>query len=91
MLAYNVETNVILVDALQSRHNRHRIAAYDRIMSCLKSGGHGVDLQVLENKSIKAYNLDIEDKRNYKFQLVPLNVHQRNAAKGAIQTLKHTF
>ena len=54
ILVYHVETNVILVDAFHSRHNRHRLAAYDRIMSRLKSGGHAVDLQVLDKKARKS-------------------------------------
>ena len=44
MLAYNADCNVILVEAFESRHNRHHIAAYDRTMHCLKLGGHSVDL-----------------------------------------------
>ena len=48
MLAYHADCNVILVKAFESRHDRHRIAAYDRIMQRLKLGGHSVDLKVLD-------------------------------------------
>ena len=49
MLAYHVDTNAILVSAFQSHNNRHRITAYNIIISCLKSKVHSVDLQVLDN------------------------------------------
>ena len=33
MLAYQVDCNVILIESFQSRHDRHRLAAADRIMT----------------------------------------------------------
>ena len=80
MLAYHVNTNAILVKPLQSRKDRHHIAAYDCIMARLKNGGHTIDLQILDNEAIQAYKLAIESKWNCKFQLVPPNVHRRNSA-----------
>ena len=50
MLAYHVDTNVILVDPFASRHDRHRLAAANCIMANLTKQGHGVDLQILDNK-----------------------------------------
>ena len=35
VLAYHVDTNVILVEPFQSRHDRHRLAAADRITTRL--------------------------------------------------------
>ena len=64
VLACYVDTNVILVDALQSRHDRRRLAAYDRIISHIKSGNNAIDLQVLDKEVSEAYKLAIEDKCN---------------------------
>ena len=64
MLAYHVDTNFILVNAFHSRHNCHRLSAYNHIMSRLKSDSQAVDLQVLDNKAIEVYKLAIEDKWN---------------------------
>ena len=61
MLAYHVDTNTILVEPFQSRQDRHRIAAYNRIMTRLKKRGHIMDLQILDNKSSQAYKLTIQD------------------------------
>ena len=60
MLAYHVDTNTTLVEPLQSRQDRHCIAAYNRIMTHLKNRGHTVDLQILDNKAIQAYKLTIQ-------------------------------
>jgi hypothetical protein len=50
-----------------------------------------VDLQILDNKSSTDFKANIEDKWKAKYQLVSPDVHRRNAAKRAIQTLKSYF
>ena len=59
LLAYHVDTNAILVEPFQSRHDRHRIATYDRIMARLKNGVHTVEIQILDNEAIQAYTMAI--------------------------------
>ena len=49
MLAYHVDTNVILVEPFASHHNRHRLASANCIMANLTKRGHGIDLQILDN------------------------------------------
>ena len=91
VLAYHVDSNVILVDPFQSRHDCHRLAAANRIMSRLQKNSHSVDLQILDNKCSTAYKLQIEEKWNSTFQPVPPKMHHRNAAKRMIQTFKSHF
>ena len=55
MLAYQVDTNTILVEPFQSRQDRHRIAAYNRIMTRLKNRGRTVGLQILDNEDSQSY------------------------------------
>ena len=62
MLAYHVDTNVILVEPFASRHDCHRLAAADRIMSNLTKRGYGVNLQILDNECSAAYKLQIKEK-----------------------------
>ena len=62
MLSYHMDTNVILVDPFESRHNRHRLAVAYRIMTCLTKRGHSADLKILENECSAAYKLHIEEK-----------------------------
>ena len=61
MLAYYVDSNIILVEPFQSRHNRHRLAAANRIISRLQKNGHNVDLQILDNEYSTTYKLKIEE------------------------------
>ena len=91
MLAYHVECNVILVKPFQSRHDRHRLAAADRIMTRFDKNGHAVDLLILDNECSAAYKLQIEEKWNATFQLVPPDMHRRNITERMIQTFKSHF
>ena len=60
-------------------------------MERLKSRGHHVDLQVLDNEASTAYRQLITDKWKADFQLVPPNIHRRNAAERAIRTFNAHF
>ena len=91
MLSYHVDTNVILVEPFEYRHNRHRLAAAYRIMTRLTKRDHCVDLQVLDNECSAAYKLHIEEKWGAKFQLMPPDIYRRNISKRAIRTFKAHF
>eukprot|EP00804_Cyclotella_cryptica_P000018 CCRYP_013701-RA/>CCRYP_013701-RA protein AED:0.35 eAED:0.46 QI:0/0/0/1/1/1/2/0/422 len=87
MLAYHCDPNAILVEPFQSRHDRHRIPAYNKLMA----RAHTVDHQVLDNEASAEYRRVITEDWNCSYQLVPPNVHRRNIAKCAIQTFKVHF
>ena len=91
MLAYHADCNVILVEAFESRHDRHRVAVYNRIMKRLKLSGHSVDLQVLDNEASVTCKLVITEEWGCKFQLVPPDIHRRNVAECAIRNFKAHF
>ena len=91
MLAFHCDSNVILIELFQSRHERHHIASYSRIMTLLQERVHAVDLQVLDNKVSKEYCRVITQTRKATLQLVPPDVHRRNAAERAIRTFKAEF
>ena len=91
MIAYHVDTNVMLVELFASRHNRHRLSAANRIMANLTKRGHGVDLQILDNECSAAYKLQIEEKWEAKIQLFPPDVYRRNIAERSIRTFKAHF
>ena len=44
MLAYHCDSNTIHVQPFHLKGNRHRIAAYNKIMSRINMCGHRVDL-----------------------------------------------
>ena len=78
MVAYHCDTNAILIEPFQTREDRHRIPAYTRIMNRLKTRGHSIDHQVLDNKASKEYRRHVTDIWTATYQLVPPDVHRRN-------------
>eukprot|EP00804_Cyclotella_cryptica_P026695 CCRYP_007932-RA/>CCRYP_007932-RA protein AED:0.24 eAED:0.21 QI:0/0/0/1/1/1/2/0/661 len=91
MLAYHCDSNAILVEPFQSRHDRHHIAAHGRIMTHLHDRGHLVEHQILDNEASKDYRHAITQDWMATYQLVPPNVHRANAAECAIRTFKAHF
>ena len=55
MIAFHANGNLILQQAFKSKSDRHRIAAYNAIMTCLAAQGLSVDLQILDNEASLAY------------------------------------
>ena len=91
MVAYHCDSNAILAVLFTSKKYQHRLQAYDEIMQRLADRGMIVDLQILDNKASEAYKRIITTKWEVAFQLVPPNIHQRNAAERAIRTCKAHF
>ena len=86
MVAYHCDTNAILIDPFQTQEECHRILAYTRIMTRLKTCSHVVDHQVLDNEVIKEYCQHFTDIWEATYQLVPPDVHCCNIAECAIRT-----
>jgi hypothetical protein len=60
-------------------------------MERLTKKGHKVDLQILDNEVSAAFKKAITETWQSAYQLVPPNVHRRNAAERAIRTFKAHF
>ena len=60
-------------------------------MQRLIDRGMIVDLQILDNKDSAVYKRIITTKWEVAFQLVPPNIHRRNAAEREIRTFKAHF
>ena len=60
-------------------------------MTRLNNIGHTVDMKILDNESRQTYRSIIEDKWDCKYQLVPPDVHFRNAFECEIWTFKEYF
>jgi hypothetical protein len=91
MIAYHANGNLILQQAFKIKSNRHRIAAYNAIMTRLAAKGLFVDLQILDNKASAAYKEAITFKWKATFQLVTPDMHRHNQAERAICTFKDHF
>ena len=72
-------------------HNSTSSDLEEVLLSQLKALGHKVDLQILDNEASAAYKQVIEEGWKAQFQLVPPNIHLRNAAKWEIRTFKDHF
>ena len=90
MVGYH-SSNMILIEPFSSRKDKIRLAAYDRMMQRLKDSNLLVDLQILDNECSKEYERRMKDKWGVDFQLVPPDMHRRNAAERAIRTFKAHF
>ena len=91
MVAYHCDTNAILVKPFQTQEDCHRIPAYTRIMIRLKTCGHIIDHQVLDNEASKEYFRHVTNIWTATYQMVPPDVHRRNIAERAIRTFKAHF
>jgi hypothetical protein len=91
MIAFHADGNLIFQQAFKPKSDRHQIAAYNAIMSCLAARGLSVDLQILDNKASAEYKEAITFKWNAKFQLVLPDMHCQNQAERAICTFKDHF
>ena len=60
-------------------------------MQRLKDKGLIVDLQILNNDCSTAYERRMTDKWGVEFQLVPPDMHRRNAAERVIRSFKAHF
>jgi hypothetical protein len=90
-LFFTPDGNLILQQAFKTKSDRHRIAVYNSIMTCLAARGLSVDLQILNNEASLAYKEAITFKWNATFQLVPPDMHHCNRAEHAIRTFKNHF
>jgi hypothetical protein len=91
MIAFHADGNLILQQAFKSKSDRHRIAAYNDIITRLAARGLSVDRQILNNKASAEYKEAITFKWNAKFQLVPPDMHHQNWAERAIGSFKDHF
>jgi hypothetical protein len=91
IIAFHADGNLILQQAFPTKSDRHRIAAYNAIMTQLAAQGLLVDLQIFDNKASAAYKQAITFTWKAKFQLVLPDMHQQNRAEWAIRTFKDHF
>ncbi len=90
MVLIEIDSNVVLVDAMKNRTAGEMIRAYLVLVTCLRNAGITPKMHILDNKCLEEFKAQIW-KNNITFQLVPPHDHQRNIAKKAIQTFKAHF
>ena len=91
MIAYHCDSNTILHATFANRTDKHRIRAYNSIITRLTNRVHHVNVQILDNEVSVEYKRVIEEDWKVEYQLVPPNVYRRNIAKHVIRTFKAHF
>ncbi len=86
-----VDSSAILVKPMKSRKDEKMILAYNALLLRLKQTGIVPKKHVLDNKVSDNMKNHICNTCNFDMELVPLECHQRNAAKVAIRNFKTHF
>jgi hypothetical protein len=90
MVAYYL-SSVILVEPFKSQKDTNRLTAHDIIMQRLKGKGLAVALHILNTECSKEYEQRMTEKKGVEFQLVPPDMHHRNAVERTIRLFKAHF
>jgi len=89
-VVYDYNSNFIHAEPMRNRTKEVILAAYQRVISLLKSRGLQPKLQKLDNEASQVLQqYMVEEQIN--FQLVPPGLHRRNAAERVIRTFKNHF
>ena len=91
MVAYHCDSNVILISPFKTHKDKYRLEAYKSIMARLRKNGMFVDLQILYNEASAEYKPTINEDWGVDYQLVPPDIHRRNAAEQENRTFKAHF
>ena len=90
LVIYNYDSNTIHPIAMPSRTKESLVTAYNTIISFLKSKGMTPTFATLDNETSDLLLTSLESS-GLTINLVPPNLHRRNATERAIQTFKAHF
>jgi hypothetical protein len=91
MIAYHTEGNLIMQQAFPTKADKHRIPAFNNIMTRLTARGLSVDLNIRDNEASADFKRVITETWRAKFLLVPPDMHRRNKAEQMIRHFKNHF
>ena len=91
MVMVEVDSNVILVEPMKSRHDNEMKRAYKHLMLRLKRAGIKPKKRVIDNEVSNSMKNMIRDEYKMELELVPPGCHRRNAAEVAIRNFKAHF
>ena len=87
---YHYDYNVILTEPMKNRKDTEIFRSYAKLSDYLIDIGMRPKFQILDNEASQAFQKEICT-RNCDLQLVPPNMHIRNAAERAIITFNNHF
>ena len=90
MVLIEMDSNAILVKAMQNRISGEMVQSYQKPVVRLKLHGISPNMHILDNKCSTEFKETIL-KNGMKYQLVPPHDHRRNITEKAIQKFKDDF
>jgi hypothetical protein len=90
MVLYDYDSNAILTEPLKNRKGQEILRAYTKLHKYLIARGFTPQTHWLDNEASTALK-DYNRENKIEFQLVPPQMHRRNAAERAIRTWKNHF
>mmetsp|Transcript_8669 Transcript_8669/g.12595 ORF Transcript_8669/g.12595 Transcript_8669/m.12595 type:complete len:139 (+) Transcript_8669:1-417(+) len=90
LIVYDYDSNAILQHPLRNKSGKDIMEGYMTIIQSLTAKGLKPRLQTMANKASTALQQN-PTSLNINFQLVPPQVHRRNAVERAIQTFKKSL
>ena len=87
-MAYNYDSNAILVEAISNREVDIIVSAWKSIHSCLQQNGITTTHYILDNECSSSFKNALSQE-NITFELVPPNQYWWNTAERTIRTFKN--
>jgi hypothetical protein len=90
LVLHEYDTNPILTEALHNQTAPEILPAYKKLVTYLHNRGFQPKIHWLDNEASKDL-IHFNHSKQIEFQLVPPDMHRRNAAERAIRTWKNHF
>ena len=90
MILYEYDSNAILARPFKTRQAKELVETWTKLFKDLTNNGHISKNFIMDNECSTEMKTALK-KYNLKYQLVPPEVHRRNAAERAIRTFKNHF
>jgi hypothetical protein len=91
LILYEYDSNAILTERLKSRNGGEILQAYTKLFEYLKQRGLKPQTHWLDNNEAPRALKSYDTQQQVTYQLVPPDMHRRNAAERAIRTWKNHF
>ena len=90
LIVYDYDSNAILAKTLKSRQAAEIRNAWQEILKILEKGGNTPEIFIMDNEASNELKKAMA-KHKIQYQLVPPDMHRRNAAERAIRVWKNHF
>ena len=90
MVLYDYDANAILARPFKTRQAKELVETWTKLFNDLTKNGHTTKSFIMDNECSTEMKTALK-KYNLQYQLVPPDVHRRNAAERAIRTFKNHF